>query len=592
MLVDAIFEALGQKRACAESDTSVSAQGLRGEVAVVWTALGVIWTLVACAPDPPPIMPQQAAPLFADATQQAGLHWQHRSGGPEKWHILEAKGGGAAFLDYDGDGYLDIYLVNGSTLERTGHVPPLDNALYRNTGGGRFADATAAAAANDTSWGMGCVAADYDNDGNADLYITNYGSNRLYRNRGDGRFEDATVSADVGDDRWSTGAAFGDYDLDGDLDLYVANYVDFNPDIRREDRPFCQWKSVDVFCGPRSLRGAADRLYRNEGDGRFVDKTADAGVEDRHKYYGFAALFSDYDQDGWPDLFVANDSTPNLLYHNRGDGRFEDVALAGGVAYNYAGKGQAGMGAAWGDYDGDGFLDLFVTHFASDYNTLYRNERGRFFVDVTLKAGLGDKSLPYVGWGTCFIDYDHDRDLDLFVANGHVYPQVDRLQLSEETYAQPNQLFENRGDGTFEAVEGVKALQERRVSRGACRGDYDNDGDLDLLILNLDDRPTLMRNDSATGHWLAVRLVGRRSNRDGVGARIAVFSEGKKQVREAVAGSGFLGGHDPRLHFGLAGSSKVDSLEVRWPSGVVDRLYELSADQLVVLVEGKGRGGL
>ena len=587
MLVNAMFAALGQKRACAGS-----AQGLRGEIAAVWTALGMVWALVACAPDPLPTVPQQPVPLFADATQQAGLHWQHRSGGPEKWHILEAKGGGAAFLDYDGDGYLDIYLVNGSTLERTGHVSPLDNALYRNTGGGRFADVTAAAGANDTSWGMGCVAADYDNDGNADLYITNYGANRLYRNVGDGRFADATVSAGVGDDRWSTGAAFGDYDLDGDLDLYVANYVDFDPDIRREDRPFCQWKSVDVFCGPRSLRGAADRLYRNEGDGRFVDKTADAGVEDRHKYYGFAVLFSDYDQDGWPDLFVANDSTPNLLYHNLGDGRFEDVALAEGVAYNYAGKGQAGMGAAWGDYDGDGFLDLFITHFASDYNTLYRNERGRFFVDVTLKAGLGDKSLPYVGWGTCFIDYDHDRDLDLFVANGHVYPQVDRLQLSEETYAQPNQLFENRGDGTFRGVEGIKALQERRVSRGACRGDYDNDGDLDLLILNLDDLPTLMRNDSATGHWFAVRLVGRRSNRDGVGARIAVFSAGKKQVREAVAGSGFLGGHDPRLHFGLAGSSKVDSLEVRWPSGIVDRLYELSADQLVVLVEGKGRGGL
>ena len=334
-------------------------------------------------------MPQQPVPLFADATQQAGLHWQHRSGGLEKWHILEAKGGGAAFLDYDGDGYLDIYLVNGSTLERTGHVSPLDNALYRNTGGGRFADVTAAAGANDTSWGMGCVAADYDNDGNADLYITNYGANRLYRNGGDGRFADATVSAGVGDDRWSTGAAFGDYDLDGDLDLYVANYVDFDPDIRREDRPFCQWKSVDVFCGPRSLRGAADRLYRNEGDGRFVDKTADAGVEDRHKYYGFAALFSDYDQDGWPDLFVANDSTPNLLYHNRGDGRFEDVALAEGVAYNYAGKGQAGMGAAWGDYDSDGFLDLFITHFASDYNTLYRNERGRFFCRCHAQGGAG-----------------------------------------------------------------------------------------------------------------------------------------------------------------------------------------------------------
>ena len=530
-------------------------------------------------------------PLFADVTEQAGLHWQHRSGGPEKWHILEAKGGGAAFLDYDGDGYLDIYLVNGATLEGLNEDPPRRNALYRNLGNGTFTDVTTAAAVGDAGWGMGAVAADYDNDGDTDLYVTNYGPNRLYQNEGSGRFEDTAPAAGVDDSRWSTGAAFGDYDLDGDLDLYVANYVDFDPHLQRQDRPFCQWKSVDVFCGPRSLRGAGDRLYRNEDDGLFVDVTRSAGVEDRDKYYGFAVLFSDFNIDGWPDLFIANDSNPNLLYRNEGNGRFRDVALEAGVAYNSEGKGQAGMGAAYGDYDGDGFPDLFVTNFASDYNTLYHNEAGRFFLDISMKAGLGVKSLTYVGWGTCFIDYDHDGDLDLFVANGHTYPQIDRLGLGAETYRQPNQLFENRGDATFGEVDGVAALQERRVSRGTCYGDYDNDGDLDLLVLNLDDRPTLMRNDGAAGHWLMLRLIGQRSNRDGVGAHIAVFTGAGRQVREAIAGSSFLGGHDPRLHFGLGAESVVDSLEVRWPSGEVDRLYGLEVDRLITLVEGdQGRG--
>jgi predicted nucleotidyltransferase len=527
-----------------------------------------------------------SSPLFVDVTEQAGLNWQHRSGGPEKWHILEAKGGGAAFLDYDGDGYLDIYLVNGSSLEEAGEGPPRRNALYRNLGNGSFSEVTTAAGVGDTGWGMGSVAADYDNDGDTDLYITNYGPNRLYRNEGNGRFTDVTLDAGVGDPQWSTGAAFGDYDLDGDLDLYVANYVDFDPDLPRQDRPFCQWKSVNVFCGPRSLRGAADRLYRNEGNGRFADVTLSAGVEDRHKYYGFAVLFGDYNLDGWPDLFIANDSTPNLLYRNEGNGNFRDVSLEAGVAYNSAGEGQAGMGAAFGDYDGDGFPDLFVTNFASDYNSLYHNEAGRFFLDVTMKAGLGDKSLPYVGWGACFIDYEHDGDLDLFVVNGHVYPQIDQLQLGKETYRQPNQLFENKGDGTFGELKGIAALQQRQVSRGSCYGDYDNDGDLDLLVLNLDDHPTLLRNDGAVGHWLMLRLIGQKSNRDGVGARITVFSGGGKQVREVIAGSSFLGGHDPRVHFGLASRSIVDSLEVRWPSGTIDRLYGLAADHLIVLQEG------
>jgi hypothetical protein len=538
-----------------------------------------LWSCKAQAPGPAPVQ------VFVDVARQAGLDWQHHSGGPEKWHILEAKGGGAAFLDYDNDGYLDIYLVNGSSLEKRAG-PPWRDALFRNNGKGGFAEVTVQAGLGDTSWGMGCVAADYDNDGDTDLYLTNYGPNKLYRNEGKGSFGEVSASAGVDDPAWSTGAAFGDYDRDGDLDLYVANYVDFDPHLQRQNRPFCQWHSVEVFCGPRSLRGAADHLYRNEGDGRFAEVTAAAGVEDQGKYYGFAVLFGDYDVDGWPDLFIANDSTPNLLYHNEGTGRFREVALQAGVAYNLEGKGQACMGAAFGDYDNDGFLDLFVTNFADDYNTLYRNLEGRFFLDVTMKAKLADKSLPYVGWGTCFLDYDHDGDLDLFVANGHVYPQIDRLRLNEETYRQPAQLFANQGDGTFGEVKGVAALRERRVSRGACYGDYDEDGDLDLLLLNLDDYPTLLRNEGAAGHWLMLRLVGRRSNRDGVGARLSLFAGGRRQVREVIAGSSFLGGQDPRVHFGLGPHARVDSLEVRWPSGAVDHLYGLEADRHLVIEEG------
>ena len=525
-------------------------------------------------------------PQIVDVTAEAGLDWVHGSGGPEKWHIVEAKGGGGAFFDYDGDGYVDIYLVNGSKLETHASGIPRHNALYRNQTDGTFGDVTEAAGVGDTGWGMGCVAADYDNDSDADLYVTNYGTNRFYRNEGDGHFSEISGFAGVGDSRWSTGAAFGDYDLDGDLDLYVVNYVNFDPHLERENRPFCQWKSVDVFCGPRSLGGAADRLYRNEGDGRFLEATADARVEDKNEYYGFAALFGDYDLDGWPDLFIANDSTPNLLYHNRGDGSFREVALAAGVAYNYQGKGQAGMGAAFGDFNGDGFPDLFVTHFASDYNALYRNQAGRHFLDITMQAGLGSKSQPYVGWGTNFIDYDHDGDLDLFVANGHAYPQIDRLELGEETYSQPNQLFENRGDGTFGEVGGVDALALRRVSRGSCAGDYDNDGDFDLLVLNLDDRPTLLRNDASSGNWLLLNLIGQQSNRSAVGARVTAFTGGRRQVREVAAGSSFLGGNDLRVHFGLGTSSVVDSVRVDWPSGVIDRLYAVQSGRSIELVEG------
>jgi len=555
----------------------------------LWMAFWGACTLLACdaqqqTDETPPSLQEESLPLFVDVTEEAGLRWRHRSGSLEKNHILAAKGGGTAFLDYDGDGYLDIYLVNGATSTEPEKV--LHNVLYRNEGDGHFADVTKIAGVDGAGWGMGCVAADYDNDGDTDLYITNYGPNQLYRNEGDGRFADVTKIAGLGDSSWSTGAAFGDYDLDGDLDLYVANYLDFDPESPQPEQAFCQWKSLDVFCGPRSLHGAADRLYRNEGNGRFVDVTKKTGLQDNHKYYGFQVLFSDYDLDGWPDLFVANDSTPNLLYHNEGNGTFREIGIEAGVAYSAQGKGQAGMGAAFGDYDGDGFPDLFVTHFASDYNTLYHNEAGHFFLDTTLKVRLGDKSRPYVSWGTCFLDYDLDADLDLFVANGHVYPRIDQLQLGEETYRQPNQLFKNQGNGIFVEVRGVAALQDRRVSRGSSCGDYDNDGDLDLLVLNLDDYPTLMRNDHPSGHWLLLRLSGRQSNRDGIGARVAVYSEKRRQVREVAAGSSFLGTQDPRLHFGLGSQSWVDSLEVRWPSGAIDRLYDLEADRLIVLEEG------
>ena len=543
----------------------------------------LLLALTACRSEP--AAPSPAQPVrFADVAATSGIGFELRSGGRIKNYIVESKGGGGAFLDYDRDGWLDIYLVNGS---RFGGYPDSvaapTNALYRNRGRGDFENATDAAGVGDAGWGMGCAVADYDNDGDPDLYVTNYGPNILYRNEGAGTFADAAPAAGIDLAGWSTSATFGDYDLDGDLDLYVAQYLDFAPE--RAPPRGGMWKGVLVFVGPLGLQGAQDALYRNEGDGTFTDITRRARAGKFEPTYGLGALFCDYDRDGDMDIYVANDSAPNFLYRNEGDGTFEDVAVAAGAALSAEGTAQAGMGIAYGDYDRDGFADLFVTHFEDDYNTLYRNRGDGTFAVASTATGLAEPSLPRLAFGANFLDYDNDRDLDLFVANGHVYPQI--RHRDPTGYAEPNQLFQNLGPAGFRfAAVAAGDVARPAVSRGSAAGDYDNDGDQDLLVCNLDGPPALLRNDGGNQqHWLRLRLVGSASNRDGVGARVALATGAVVQTRELTSGGSFLSHGDPRLHFGLGASAAADWIEIRWPSGGVQRLEDVAADQFLVVSE-------
>jgi hypothetical protein len=541
-----------------------------------------VWMLSACNPQIDPEMPHPgSSPAFVDVAESVGLTRVHTGGGPDKEYIVEAKGGGAAFLDMEGDGDLDLYWVNGATLE---DPEGGGNALYRNDGRAGFTDVAPAVGATGRGWGMGAVSADYDNDGDADLFVTCLQSDILYRNDSDAEtpaFAEATAEAGLHLPGWSTGAAFGDYDGDGDLDLYVSGYAEFAAD---RVRPLgTKWRGASVFVGPVGLPAAPDALLRND-DGRFVDRTEAAGVGGVDPGYGLAVLFVDVDDDGDVDLFVANDSTPNFLFRNDG-GHFADASLEAGLAYGGRGRAQAGMGVAWGDYDGDLQPDLLVTNFENDYNTLYRNEGGGRFVDVTVVAGLGVAAFSWVGFGASPGDFDHDGDLDLFVANGHVHPQIERAGTGS-SYAQPNHLYVNLGDGTFELLGPVSGLAaDLRVSRGSLAGDYDNDGDLDLFVHNLNDRPSLLRNDWSRGHWLGVALTGTRSNRDAVGARLHVVAGGRVQVRDVVRGSSYLGSEDPRIHFGLGEVTVVDCLVVRWPSGRRQVIRSPAVDRYLSVVE-------
>ena len=527
---------------------------------------------------------------FVDVAAEVGVALMNVSGDGEQQYVVDAFIGGSAFFDYDRDGDLDLYVLNGS---RVGGFPgrdPPSNALYRNEGA-TFANATEESGLGDTGWGMGCAVADYDNDGDADLYVTNYGSNALYENRGDGAFVDVAQRAGVfGEEAFSTGCAFFDYDRDGDLDLYVANYVDFDhfmettPDRRHE------WRGLTVHFGPHGMRGEADVFYRNEGEGVFSDATAGAGLVDRDTLYGLGVVAGDYDNDGDSDIYVANDTGPNYLYENRGDGTFADVAWMKGAAYGEGGQPQGCMGIAFGDYDNDAYLDILVTNFWEETNTLYHNDGGRFFSDLTFDAGVGLESFQFLAWGTEFFDYDNDGDKDLFVANGHVYPQVDRANLGV-SYAQTNQLFENRGDGTFAEVSLTSGagLQIEKVSRGASFGDYDEDGDLDIFVLELNALPTLLRNDGGDrNNYLIVRTEGTKSNKDGIGARIKLRCGDVTQVGEVRSGSSYLSQNDLRVHFGLGECSTVDRLEVFWPSGLVESVEDLSANRVLVIREGSG----
>ena len=517
---------------------------------------------------------------FVDATVISGITWTNTSGKEQKY-ILEGMMGGAAFFDYDNDGDVDLYVTNGSSFEDFEGASHPRNALLRNDDG-YFQDVAADAAVTDTNWSMGCVAADYNNDGLVDLYVTNFGENSLFHNKGNSVFENRAFTAGVNHAGWGTGAAFSDYDRDGYLDLYVANYVDFSLDY--ESPIPCMWKNIDVYCGPIGLLPAKDVLYKNLGNGSFADVTLAAGLNTK-PFFGMAALWGDYNSDGWSDIFVADDSTPNKLYKNNGDGTFAEEALIAGVAYSGEGVEQGCMGSAYADFNRDGRYDIVVTNFADENNAVYNNDGNGFFSEVSFEIGVGAQDRSYVAWGTGFFDGDNDGDLDLFIANGHTYPEAD-LPRANSSYKQQNSLFENRKDQFFSVGDDAgPGLEVKEVSRGAAFADYDNDGDVDIFVVNLNAPPTLLRNEHTGNNYLSLKLIGQKGNRDGVGARITVSSQGLKQWFEVQSGGSYLSHNDFRIHSGLGKMNHIDSVEVQWPSGINQVLYDIRANQNVEIVE-------
>jgi hypothetical protein len=548
-----------------------------------WTSAAVIakeqtWNLRYSATDSDNVH-------FTEISRPAGITFKHAFS-PEKKYIAESMSGGVALFDYDNDGYLDIYFVNSLTVDLAKAHQKTRSALYHNNGDGTFTDVTDKAGVSDIGFGMGVAVGDFNNDGFADLYVTCLGPNHLFKNNGNGTFTEVTARAGVGDPRWSTGAAFLDYDNDGKLDLFVANYVDFDLNHLPEfgQGRTCQFKGIPVQCGPRGLPGAGDSLYRNNGDGTFTDVSKKAGVSDPNGYYGMGVICSDFDDDGLVDIFVANDSTPNFLYHNNGDGTFKETGFISGTAVNGNGKEQGSMGVTLGDYDHDGKLDLFLTNFDDEYNALYHNDGRGSFSDVSYASKVAAVSLPYVGWGTKFFDYDNDGWVDLFVANGHAYPQRDH-------YRQRMFVHHNNRDGTFgEVAEQLSSsLMEKRVSRGVAFGDLDNDGDVDIVVNDLDGSPQVFRNDGGNANSsVLIKTIGVKSNRDGIGARVKVVASDLVLVDEVRSGGSYLSQNDLRLHFGLEQRTKIDLVEVRWPSGVVDKITNVNANKMITIKEGKG----
>ncbi len=537
--------------------------------------------------------------IFQDGTHQSGLDtFTHRMGTPEKQFIIEANGSGVGLLDYDNDGWLDIYLVNGSTYDAlTGKTTPPHAALFHNNHDGTFTDVAEKAGVTNDRWGFGVAVGDYNNDGWPDIYVSNYGKNRLYRNNHDGTFTDVAAEAGVQLGNWSTGATFGDYDRDGRLDLFVPGYVHYDIDhppaagSSAVAYSSCRFRSVPVMCGPRGLRGEPDHLFHNNGDGTFTDVSAKAGVNDPNAYYGFSAVFADLNNDGKVDLAVTDDSTPNYLYINKGDGTFEDDSYASGFAVNGDGREIAGMGIGVGDYQNNGLLDLVVTDFSDDYKVLYHNDGNANYTDLSYPAGIAQDSIPFLGWGTGFIDYDNDGWKDIIMINGHVYPQVDKYDWGT-SFAQRPLLFHNLNGKKFAAVPAVEGtgLAQTFAGRGAAFGDLFNDGKIDVVINVLDGHPVLLRNVSNDHHhWVELKLIGGpRSPRDAVGATVYLTANGMRQRGDVLSGGSYLSSNDQRVHFGLGDAATVSGVEIQWPDGAVQKLALPSADRIFTIEEGKG----
>jgi hypothetical protein len=543
---------------------------------------------------------KQGAIIFQDVAAQAGLtKWHHVAGTAEKRLILEAKGPGVCLIDYDNDGWLDIYLVNGSTYDAlAGKAASPQAALFRNQHDGTFSDVTAKAGVANDRWGYGCVVGDYNNDGWPDLYVTNNGLNRLYRNNHDGTFTDVAESAGVTVGTWSTGATFGDYDGDGRLDLFVDGYAKIdleNPPVSHSKVmrfATCMYRGIEVMCGPRGLAGEHDHLFRNNGDGTFTDVSKKLGVDDPNGYYGLGALFADVNEDGKADLLVANDTTPNYLYINKGDGTFEDQSFLSGYALNGDGREIANMGIAAGDYENNGHLSLVNTDFANDFNVLFRNDGTGNFSDVSYQARIAQSSIPFVSFADGFLDYDNDGWKDLLIINGHVYPQVDQHPDWGESYAQRPLLYRNLRNGKFELVPAVEGtgLAAVVVGRGAAFGDIFNDGRIGVVINVMDGVPVLLRNvDEDRHHWVELKLVGgAKSPRDAVGATVYLKAAGMRQRADVLSGGSYLSSNDMRVHFGLGDVETVDGVEIHWPSGRIESLKLGGVDRILTVEEGKG----
>jgi enediyne biosynthesis protein E4 len=537
--------------------------------------------------------------VFEDISKRSGVAtWSHVMGTPQKQFIIEANGSGVCLLDYDNDGWLDIYLVNGSTYDAlSGKTASPHAALFHNNHDGTFTNVASIAGVTNDRWGFGCAVGDFDNDGWPDIFVSNYGKNRLYRNNHDGTFTDVAEKAGVQLGNWSTGATFGDYDSDGRLDLFVPGYIHYDmanppvPGSKAVGYSSCNFRGVAVMCGPRGLEGEPDHLFHNNGNGTFTDVSVKAGVNDPNKYFGFSSVFVDLNNDGKVDLVVADDSTPNYLYINKGNGTFEDDSYASGFALNEDGREIASMGLAVGDYDNDGWDDLFVTDFSDDYDVLYHNDGEANFSDVSYHMGVAQDTIPFLGWGTAFIDYDNDGWKDLFMINGHVYPEVDKQDWGT-TFAQRPLLFHNDQGKKFTLVPPVEntGLAVVAPGRGAAFGDLFNDGKIDVVINPLEGAAILLRNVNPDHHhWVGLKLVGgARGPRDAIGATVYLTAGGIRQRGDVLSGGSYMSSNDQRVHFGLGDATTVDKLEIHWPGGAVEDVHLPSVDRILTIEQGKG----